>query len=146
LTINRFKRKQGSQPEKGKKVESKKIILSYLHIDRAQGQTLEIWDKKEGRLLRWENMIQHLNTLTVQQALLSRVIVKYDDRDVLDVHNMPKKSNWKYPKHLGHKDIIWCKIVVMQLVRVIGFMEENIFYVVFFDEKHEFYPTEPKNT
>lgn len=141
MTFNNYKRKQGTLEPKGVKATLSKVVLSYLFLDRAQGQTLEQWDQTPGRLLRWNNIIQHLNTLTVQQALQTEAIIKYDSINV-DAHNMPQKSNWKYPKHLNGKDIIWCKIVVMNLVRVIGFLEDNIFYIVFLDEKHEFYPTE----
>lgn len=145
MANNRYKRIQGGQEQKGKRTTSKKIVISYIHLDRTQGQTFEQWDTTKGRLLRWENIIQHLNTLTVSQALITGAIVKYNKIKV-DIHNMPENSKWKYPKHLNNKDITWCKIVVMQLVRVIGFLDNNIFYVVFLDENHEFYPTEPKNT
>lgn len=140
---NKYKRHQGQQGPKGDKSTSKKIVVSYIYLDRSQGQTLEQWDKTPGRLLRWENIIQHLNTLTVEQALHTGIIIKYSKINV-DKHNMPIKSKWKYPQHLNNKEIIWHKIVVMQIVRIIGFMDDNTFYVVFLDENHEFYPTEPK--
>lgn len=145
MSPRRYNRSQGNLGPKGKKTEAKKVVVSYIYLDRSQGQTLEKWDQTKGRLLRWENIIQRLNTLTVAQALQSRTIIPYNDLDT-DDHNMPKKSKWKYPEHLRNKEITWCKIVIMQLVRVIGFLEDNVFYVVFLDEKHEFYPTEPKNT
>jgi hypothetical protein len=142
---NRYLRKQGNRESKGSKADSKRVLVSYYYLDRSQGQTLEQWSKTEGRLLRWENIIQRLNNCNVQQAITQKIIIRYDKLEA-DIHNMPKKSKWKYPQTIISKDIIWCKIVVMQLVRVIGFMEDNIFYVVFLDEKHEFYPTEPNNT
>lgn len=137
----RYSRSQGNKPRKGNKASIKKVVVSYIYLDRSQGQTFEQWDKTEGRLLRWGNIVQRLNALTTEQAL-RLVIVKYTDKSKFDSHNMPKKSKWTYPRRLNNKEIIWCKIVVMNLVRVIGFMEENIFYVVFLDENHEFYPTE----
>lgn len=145
MAADRYKRVQGSQEQKGKRTTTKKIVISYIYLDRKQGQTFEQWDNHKGRLLRWENIVQHLNTLTASQALMTGVIVKYTKIKV-DIHNMPEKSKWKYPKHLNNIDVTWCKIVVMQLVRIIGFLDDNIFYVVFLDENHEFYPTEPKNT
>lgn len=140
-----YKRSQGQAERKGSKSSIKKVVVSYVYLDRAQGQTLEKWDETPGRLLRWSNIIIRLNSLTVAQALQESVIVIYNDLDV-NLDGMPVKSKWKFPQHLKHKNIVWCKIVVMQLVRVIGFFEDNIFYVVFLDENHEFYPTEPKNT
>lgn len=142
MGFDNYKRHQGNLESKGERAIAKKIALSYIYLDRSQGQTLEQWDLTAGRLLRWNNIGAHLNTLTVLQALQSKIIIKYDEIDV-DIHNMPRKSKWKYPKHLSGKDIIWCKIVLMNKVRVIGFLEENIFYIVFLDENHEFYPTEP---
>jgi hypothetical protein len=143
LKINNYKRIQGGFEPKGEKSASKLILISYIYLDRAQGQTFEMWDLTKGRLVRWENLIQHLNTLTVQKALQTEKIVKYLNPE-LRSPNMHKNSKWKFPAHLLDKDFIWCKIVVMNLVRVIGFLEDNIFYVVFLDEKHEFYPTEAK--
>lgn len=142
---SQYKRRQGSLDSKGSKSLVKKIVVSYIHLDRAQGQTFEQWDKTKGRLLKWGNIVQHLNQQTLAQVLSSNLIIKYHYLDS-NASNMPKKSKWKYPTHLAHVDIIWCKIMVMQLVRVIGFLEDNVFYVVFLDENHEFYPTEPKNT
>lgn len=141
----RYQRQQGNKEPKGQKTTAKKVVISYIYLDRAQGQSLEQWDRTAGRLLRWENIVQRLNTLTVAQALAQQDIIKYNNLDA-DQFNMPKNSMWKYPAHLNHLKIVWCKIIVMQLVRVIGFMDDNVFYVVFLDEKHEFYPTEPKNT
>jgi len=141
LANNKYKRAQGHLEDKGEKVSYKKVLISYIYLDRAQGQSLEQWDQTPGRLLRWNNVIQNLNSLTIQQALHNKIIIKYDKIDV-DVHNMPRKSKWKYPQHLKDKNIIWCKIVLMNLVRIIGFLEDNIFFVVFLDENHEFYPTE----
>lgn len=141
--MKNYKRVQGEQEPKGEKSASKLILISYIYLDRAQGQTLEIWDLTKGRLVRWGNLVQHLNTLTIQKALQTKTIVKYLNPE-LRSPNMHKDSKWKFPTHLIGKDFIWCKIVLMNLVRVIGFLEDNIFYVVFLDEKHEFYPTEAK--
>lgn len=143
MATDRYKRKQGQLEPKGEKNGSKLIVISYIYLDRAQGQTLEQWDKTEGRLVRWGNIVQHLNTMNVTHALHSSAIIKYLN-PVLKSPNMHKKSKWKFPINLQEKDFVWCKIVVMNLVRVIGFLDENIFFVVFFDENHEFYPTEAK--
>ncbi len=145
MVTNRYKRSQGSREPKGSKRDAKKVVVSYYYLDRSQGQTFEKWDQTKGRLLRWENIIQSLNCRTVSQAIIEGIIVRYDNLDA-DQFNMPKKSKWKYPKNLTSKEIVWCKIEVMQKVRIIGFMEENVFFVVFLDENHEFYPTEPKGT
>ncbi len=145
MSSNRYSRRQGFQDSKGQKSIAKKVVVSYMYLDRMQGQTLEQWNNTEGRLLRWENIILNLNSLTVAQAIIEKIIVRYNHLDT-DGNNMPKKSKWKYPPHLNHLSITWCKIVVMQLVRVVGFLDDNIFYIVFLDEKHQFYPTEPKNT
>lgn len=141
MSTSRYSRNQGTQKSKGDKKNSKKVLVSYIYLDRSQGQTFEQWDKTEGRLLRWSNIVQQLNSLTVEQSL-RMVIIKYTDPGKFNIHNMPKKSKWNFPLTLNGKKIIWCKIVVMNLIRVLGFFEENIFYVVLLDENHEFYPTE----
>lgn len=145
MNLPRYQRQQGSREPKGAKATAKKVVVSYIYLDRKQGQTFEQWDKTPGRLLRWENIIMRLNALTVAQALAEPVIIKYNNLDA-DQSNMPKNSKWEYPAHLNQLKITWCKIIVMNLVRVIGFLDDNVFYVVFLDENHEFYPTEPRNT
>lgn len=145
MGAGKYKRVQKQNPPKGSKADAKKVVISYLYLDRTQGQTLEQWDKAKGRLLRWNNIILKLNNCTPMQAFTQNIIIRYNDLDA-DLYNMPKKSKWKFPQTLISKEVVWCKIIIMQIVRVIGFLEDNIFYVVFFDEKHEFYPTEPKNS
>lgn len=145
MSIARYKRGQGSQEPKGEKLKTKKVLVSYIYLDRAQGQTFETWDKTPGRLLRWGNIVLSLNNSTILQAINNGIIIPYKNLDA-DKYNMPKNSKWKFPLTLNSKEITWCKIVLMNRVRVIGFIEEEIFYVVFLDENHEFYPTEPKNT
>ena len=141
MGFDKYKRSQGNLEEKGEKSKVKLVVVSYIYLDRAQGQTFEVWDQTEGRLVRWNNIIMHLNSLNVQQALLSGSIIKYNNPEIKSP-NMPRKTKWKFPQHLSGKDFVWCKIVVMNRVRDIGFFEDNIFFVVFLDENHEFYPTE----
>ncbi|MAY83609.1 MAG: hypothetical protein CMP59_05690 [Flavobacteriales bacterium] len=142
---SKYLREQGSQADLQPKSKLKRVVVSYFYLDIKQGQTLEKWDETPGRLLKWEKLITQLNSRTIRQAITDRIIIVYKDLDA-DIHNMPKKSKWKFPEALKGKDITWCKIEVMQKVRVIGFMEDNIFYAVFLDEDHEFFPTEPRNT
>ncbi|MEK7432360.1 MAG: hypothetical protein AABZ74_04445 [Cyanobacteriota bacterium] len=59
--------------------------------------------------------------------------------------NFPEKSNFEYPKYIS-QNVNWASIGLKGKERVIGFVENNIFYIVFLDKEHEFWLTEKKNT
>ena len=84
-----------------------------------------------------------LNKLTVAKALAEQHIIEYDisDKKKWNKNNMPKVSKWKYPKTVPRDNVPWSKIRLGSKLRVIGYLEINVFYVVFLDNGHDFFPS-----
>jgi hypothetical protein len=145
---NSYNRAQGNWGKKGSKEDALKVLLSFEYLDITQGQTLKQWSDNGDLLLKLTEMSAILNKLTYSQAIIQKHIIEYniDDNTKFSASNMPLVSAWKYPKGLLNKKVKWCKIRLGSTRRVIGYMDNNIFYVVFLDKDHEFYPTEPNNT
>jgi hypothetical protein len=143
-----YERVQGSWSKKGSKEDSPKVLLSFEFLDITQGQSLKQWSNDNDLLLKLTEMYAALNKLTLRQALIEKYIIEYDidDNKKFASNNMPLDSAWKYPKILPNKRVKWCKIRLGSTRRIIGYLESNVFYAVFLDKDHEFYPTEPNNT
>lgn len=61
----------------------------------------------------------------------------------------PATSQFKYPKTvIQDKDIKWAVIMYIkgQKPRIVGHIIGNVFYVVFLDKEHLFFPSELKHT
>jgi hypothetical protein len=142
-----FKRSQGDWGKKGSKDEPK-VLLSFEKVDIVQGQSLKQWNSEGDLLLKLLEMNAELNKSTYFQAITKKLIVEYDinDKSKFGQNNMPKDSKWTYPKHLNKKDVKWCKIRLGSTRRVIGYMEDHVFKVIFLDKDHQFYPTDPHDT
>jgi hypothetical protein len=139
--MTNYTRRQGQEERRGGKREPK-VVLSFEFLDIQQGQTFKQWDEKKD-LLKLQELGQTLNKLTVGQSLAQQIIVQYDIEDSRkwNEHNMPKVSKWKYPNTVVRTDIPWSKIELGRKLRVIGYLESNIFYVVFLDNSHKFFPS-----
>ncbi len=138
-----YKRGQGYELRRGSKKDPK-VVFSFEFLDIQQGQTSKQWADNND-LLKLQEIGQKLNTLTVNQALVQNIIIQYDTINLKkwDKHNMPKVSKWKYPNTLTKLDVPWSKIELGRKLRVIGYLQDNVFYVVFLDNNHKFYPSSP---
>lgn len=139
--MTNYNRSQGQQGRRGSKKEPK-VVLSFEYLDIQQGQTFKQWNDNND-LLKLQELGQTLNKLTVSQALAQQLIIQYniEDEQKWNKHNMPKVSKWKYPNTIQRTDVPWSKIELGRKLRVIGYLESNIFYVVFLDNKHQFFPS-----
>ncbi len=137
----RYTRNIGKEGKRGSKKDPK-IVFSFEYLDVQQGQTFKEWSKKD-YLLKLIEIGKTLNKHTVNQALADQLIIQYDikDKKKWGKNNMPKVSKWKYPKLLPKDDVPWSKIELGRKLRVIGYLELNIFYVVFLDKEHDFFPS-----
>jgi hypothetical protein len=84
------------------------------------------------------NEICKCNIVEAQQQNMIKI---YDD--------FPEKSEFKYPKTVIRDERIkWAVIMNIkgQKPRVAGHIIDNVFYVVFLDKEHKFFPSELKNT
>lgn len=138
-----YSRRQGEKGRRGSKKDPK-VVLSFEYLDIQQGQTSKEWNDKND-LLKLQEYMQVLNKTTVGQALAKQLIIQYDTEDSRkwNNQNMPKVSKWNYPTTVPRKDIRWCKIELGRKLRVIGYLDLNVFYVVFLDNNHQFFPSSP---
>lgn len=114
------------------------IVLSLKDLDRNQGQTLEDWQEEE-ILAKAIERLQGLCSLTVSEAQGQAKISIYNKID------FPENSDFKYPRHIP-EDVTWASVRLANKPRIIGYLVEHIFYVVFLDKDHKFWITEKKNT
>jgi hypothetical protein len=56
-----------------------------------------------------------------------------------------KNSTLKLPRHVP-EDAVWASMHVQGKECVAGHIVGNVFYVVFLDKEHDFFPTELKHT
>jgi hypothetical protein len=140
--MTNYSRSQGQEGIRGSKKEHK-VVLSFEYLDIQQGQTFKQWNDKDD-LLKLLELGQALNKLTVGQALAQGIIKQYDmaESQRWNIHNMPKVSKWRYPTTVPSNNIPWSKIELGRKLRVIGYLETNIFYVVFLDNNHQFFPSQ----
>lgn len=131
-----FERSQGNRG----KVPPKERFLSVClkkHI-KGEGQTFEEWDTLglAGPLL---DRIKHVSQLTVFEAKFQQHVKEY--------HKVafPPESKFTHPKHIS-EDVTWA---VMHLTPqskavVVGYIEDDIFYLIFLDKDHLFWPVAKK--
>ncbi len=115
------------------------LTISFMYLDVEQGQTIKEWGES-GLLV---NLFERLKYLTEKAYIeltageRSKVLMEYG--------SFPKHSLFKCPKHLKDVDT-WHRVRLNEKTRVGGFIIGNVFYVVFLDAKHEFYPSTKKHT
>ena len=72
------------------------------------------------------------------QVTLGKQFIKVYD-------NFPVNSDFIHPKYVP-AGVKWSTIRIKGKERIVGYLEENIFYVVFLDKDHRFWITEKKHT
>ena len=112
------------------------IVFSLKDFDINQGQSFEVWEK-ERILSNLLTRLREISVYTIEEALSKQFIKGYD--------SFPKKSDFYQPKHIP-EGVNWGALRIKGKERVIGYIEENIFYVVFLDKDHRFWITEKKHT
>jgi len=114
------------------------IVLSFRDFDRNQGESFEEWQESELLALALTRLSQ-ICQKTLAQALTESSVKIYGKVD------FPPNSKFTHPKHVPI-GIKWASIRIQGKERVIGHFEDNVFHIVFLDEKHLFWPSEKKNT
>src|SRR3546814_16609180 len=74
--------------------------------------------------------LREICQLTVGQATAQRLIKPYTKV------GYPPQSGFFYPKHVL-PGVIWCSMHIQGKECVIGYLEDNIFHIVFLDKNHE---------
>jgi hypothetical protein len=142
---DKFKeRKVASYKREFKGVETREgkrdplIVLSFRDFDRNQGQSFEEW-QQESLLALAISRLGDVCQLTVGQAVAQQIIKPYTKV------GFPPESGFTHPKHVL-PDVIWCSMHIQGKECVIGYLVDNIFYIVFLDKDHEFWITKKRNT
>lgn len=142
---NKFQeRKIGSYKRELKGIDTKSgkrepfIVLSFKDFDKNQGQDFNDWEENDLLALA-VSKLQAVCALTRIEATNQNIIKEYPKGI------FPPKSDFTHPKHIS-KDIAWCTMHIQGKECVIGYFEENVFYIVFLDKDHRFWITEKKNT
>jgi hypothetical protein len=113
----------------------KEILFSFRDFDHTQGQTFAQWgDAKLLRILL--DKIREYSRKTLSEA--SRASFKI-------YGGFPPRSRFAVPKHVI-PDAIWASMHIQGKECIAGHIIDNVFYVVFLDREHHFWPTEKKHT
>jgi hypothetical protein len=118
-------------PEKG----PSEFCVSLKHLDSSQGQSFEQWEESRflSKLLgRW-----HAHSSKPMLQCLDRRFHRYGA--------FPAASEFRHPKHVP-PDAVWASMHIQAKQCVGGHIIGNVFYVVFLDWDHKFWPVEKKNT
>lgn len=132
-----YLREQGKRKERGLKQRKITFNLSQ-HIDN-QGQKIEHW-QESGLLVLLFNRLKFIGQYTALEARQKQYIKEYTKVE------FPPNSKFKQPTHIV--GVVWAVMHITQNSKevVVGFIEEDIFYIIFLDKEHEFWPTTLKNT
>ena len=136
-TSGSYARKSKNLPDR-QRTREKYVVFSFKDFDKNQGQNFKDWESDELLALAVDKISQ-LSNLTMSQAIQQQIIKVYTKVE------FPPNSDFTYPKHV--KDgVNWASFHVQGKECIIGYVEENIFYIVFLDKEHQFWKTEKKNT
>ena len=131
--MNNLNRKRGHRQA----VVPQNITISFCFskIDKTQGETIEQWEQL-GLLSTFIEKTQQISNLEYQHALAKQLIKQYTKV------GFPENSEFKEPKHVNPN--CWAVIHITQNSKevVVGYIENNIFYIVFLDKEHKFWPTD----
>lgn len=114
---------------------NRKFAFSFEFLDRNQGQNFEDWEK-DGLLVEMLNTLRDYCGKTMQENFSDKFKI-YGE--------FPKTSKFKKPLHVP-EDAQWASLHIMGKPCLAGHVDGNIFYVVFLDKNHEFYPSKKKHT
>ena len=130
---NNFDRRQGHLQALGAKKRS--ISFSFQYLDNTQGQSLKEWEA-EGLLAEFIVRTQQISQYTVEETLRLQYIKQYTKV------SFPPTSKFKEPKHVTPDN--WAVIHIKPKSKevVAGFLENDVFYIVFLDKEHNFWDTD----
>jgi hypothetical protein len=132
-----YLREQGNRELQGKKRRNVSFSVT-MHIP-AQGQTFEEWEETGLAAALFERM-KFVGQYSVQEALQQQYIKQYTKVE------FPPESGFTQPKHIT--GVTWAVMHITNNSKevVAGYLEDDIFFVVFLDQEHEFWPSAKKNT
>ncbi len=112
------------------------IVFSFKNFDANQGQSFKEWEDDELLALAI-NKLRQISTLSIEEAVSQQIIKIYD--------TFPHKTDFVHPKHIP-EGVKWASLHIQGKECFAGFVEDNVFNIVFLDKDHRFWITEKKNT
>ena len=111
------------------------ICFSWAKLDNTQGQTIDDWEREE-LLSKLSKRLQQIGQYESTHALAQQLIKQYTKI------GFPENSKFKEPNHV--KPNYWDdkKLKKKSKEVVAGYIEDNVFYIVFLDKEHHFWPTD----
>lgn len=127
-----------------------KFNFSYFDVQDAS-QSFEDWTLEQ--LISLLNKLKEYSKSPLKYWILQKKLNTYK--------SFPKKSKLSPPRHVPHQ-AVWARFRLEQAVRLVGFVlpddydgklhegtkrhfDSNVFYVVFLDRDHQFYPMDIKD-
>ena len=128
------------QGERDKVAKSERLItFSFSKHIKGEGQTIEEWNELGilGQLILRLKYLGQYSTLTVRQ---NKWINEYHKVE------FPSKSKFTEPKHVIN--VTWAVLHIKPKSKevVVGYIEGDVFYIIFLDKEHHFWPSKLKNT
>lgn len=131
-----YQRIQGTREPKGEKRRTITFCLSK-HIV-AEGQSFQEWDNL-GLAANLLIRMQSAGQFTIHEVRQNKTIKEY--------HKVgyPPDSHFKKPMHITH-DVTWAVMHITPKSKevVAGYIEDDVFYIVFLDKDHKFWPMAKK--
>lgn len=142
MTKNKGNRKDPAYiREQGKRAAEKKkdrtITFSFSRHIKGNGETYEEWSTLGllGPLCRRMQMLGQHSVFVVKQK-----------QWIKDYNSFPPHSEFDEPTHISN--VTWSVMHITDTSKevVVGFIEDDVFYIVFLDKDHKFWPTTKKRT
>lgn len=127
-----YTRKRGHKEAIG--VRKRSLTFNWTKLDINQGQSIEVWEK-EGLLAHFCNRMRQIGQYPGDEALAQQYVKQYTKV------GFPPNSRFREPRHVS--PTYWAVIHIKPSSKevVAGYIEEDIFYIVFLDKDHQFWPT-----
>jgi hypothetical protein len=135
-----IERRGNNRTERTVDEEKPLMLFSFKDFQDSQippGQSYEDWQNGE-RLADMLAKFGHICNVNLMEAKQNNYIKVYGD--------FPAQSKFKNP--YPDRELVWAVVMNVggQKARVAGHLIGHVFYVVFLDEEHLFFPSEKKNT
>lgn len=111
------------------------ITFSWEKLDPVQGQTINDWEGKK-LLSQLCIRMQQIGSYGAQETIAKQLVKQYPQ------NGFPPDSKLKEPKHVTPASWAVIHITPKSKEVVVGFIENDIFYIVFLDENHHFWPSD----
>ena len=111
------------------------LSFNFKQIDTNQGQSFDDWNSAD-LLKKMLDTLKSCSSMTLQEA--GRANIRLYD-------TFPTHSEFTHPAHVS-KDVSWASMHIQGKECLAGHIFGNVFYIVFLDRDHKFYPVSKKHT